>query len=164
MPLLDLPDYDKWTGYRVGCRSFGQIFGSPALIEIRNGKSHQNLSPAWCSAVNPFSEQPKFAIGLAGHVVEVSGHEGGFAPVSGPVDRDDTTFGVDWLDHNTVVSGGRRGEVCLWDMRMRSHGHCVRFRHPTQINHVRKLEGSRVAVAGTNESVSSHYLFKQMIS
>ena len=154
MQLLDRPAGQERAIYRVRGRPPRSISIYTGLIEIGLCSGGKNLSPAWCSAANPFSEQPKFAIGFSGHVIELSGDEGTFTPASGMIDRDDSTFGVDWLDHNTIVSGGRRGEVCLWDRR--SRGQSMRFRHPAQINHVRKLEGSRIAVAGTNESVSKH--------
>lgn len=146
MPLLDPADLETTFGSRL----------SAPLFYIGLGRSVFDLCPTWCSAANSFSKQPKFAIGSSGQVLELSADEGGFNLTSGMVDSGDLMFAVDWLDHNTIISGGRRGKVCLWDRR--SRGQSMRFRHPAQINHVRKLEGSLVAVAGTNESVSLHYL------
>ena len=154
MPPLDLIVFKRrpaaWL--RHGCDEIHVNLPKP--IKIRRFSNDRTVSPGWCSAANPFSEQIKFAVGFDGGVREISGGEEDFSCLSNRIGQDDATFGVDWLDPNTIVSGGRRGDVCLWDTR--THGQSMRFRHPAQINHVRKLKGSQVAVTGMNESVSRH--------
>lgn len=130
-----------------------QVVILPNLPKIRPFGDDKNVS-AWCSAANPFSEQSKFAVGFNGYVSAIAGGEDCFSLMMSKEGQHDTIFGVDWLDYNITISGGRGGKVRLWDTRTR--GESMRFRHPTRINHVRKLEGSRVAVAGTNEDVSRH--------
>lgn len=59
---------------------------------------------------------------------------------------------VDWLDHNTYLTGERGGAVRLWDIR--SEGMSLRFQFPVAINHVKKLGEQRIAVAGMENKVN----------
>ena len=155
-PMLPLDlALQKSPIFRSGHEPAQILVGLPNPIKVKYFSSYdRDILPAWCSAANPFSEQIKFAVGFDGSVKEISAGEEDFSCLSNTMGEDEAIFGVDWLDHNTIVSGGRQGNVCLWDTRAR--GQSMRFRHPAQINHVRKLKGSQVAVAGINESVSSH--------
>ena len=156
MPLLDLPEYESKTNHLLRDQPPGEVVILPNLVKIRGSSNEGIVFPAWCSAANPFSEQTKFAVGFNSKVSEISGTEDTFSCLSNQTGLFDSISGIDWLDHNTIISGGRVGEVKLWDTRSRGEG--VRFRHPSPINHVRKLEGTQVAVAGTNESVSCYIL------
>lgn len=133
-------------------RSRENIAAFPYLFTRHCGSSKLPISPAWSSAANPFSTSPRFAVGLSGKVSDISENEGAYGSTT--VQRpNDTIYSVDWLDHNTIISGGRRGEIVLWDTR--SGGENMRFQYPALINHIRKLEGTRIAIAGADESVSS---------
>lgn len=153
MPLWDPPEYIQQMGYLRDDSPPGENLLLPTPIKRRYPVGERVVTPAWSSAANPFCGHSKFAVGLSDCMSQISGDEDTW-DFSYSTLLDDAIFSVDWLDHNTMISGGRRGEVALWDTR--NGGQSMRFQNPAQINHVRKLEGTRVAVAGTNESVSLH--------
>lgn len=64
--------------------------------------------------------------------------------------RSSEVLAVDWLDANVLLNGCRDGAVRLWDTRFQGlAGTSQRIRHPTCINHVRRLGGAnRIVVAG----------------
>lgn len=59
---------------------------------------------------------------------------------------------VDWLDHNTYLTGERSGAIRLWDIR--NDGTSLRFQFPAAINHVKKLGEQRIVVAGLENNVN----------
>ena len=66
---------------------------------------------------------------------------------------------VDWLDTNVVLSGCRDSTVTLWDTRASGGGATSRpVRHASCINHVRRLDGSRIVVAGLERRMASYDL------
>lgn len=152
MPLWDVPEYETDPGYLMRSYPYNQILVLPSLIKTNLFSTEMCLSSAWCSAANDFCPAATFAVGFDDRVSMILEAEDHFSYDHNAGRRYDGIFSVDWLDHDTIISGGRRGVVALWDTRTR--GDSVRFRHPTAINHVRKLEGPRVAITGTNESVS----------
>lgn len=59
---------------------------------------------------------------------------------------------IDWIDHNVYMTGERGGVVRLWDVR--NDGTSLRYKHPAAINHVKKLDEQRIAVAGLENKVN----------
>lgn len=151
MSLEDREDYETLCEDQLRKRSHEDLVYLPSLLKLSCGSSQLPISSAWSSAANPFSTSTRFAVGLAGKVCDISDDEDVY-DLTTVCRLNDLIFSVDWLDHNTIISGGRRGEVILWDTR--SDGENMRFRYPAQINHIRKLEGTRIAIAGIDESVS----------
>ncbi len=122
----------------------------PSIVAERVSVDEADVGPAWASAANPFSTSARFAVGFTHKIGYISDDEDSI--FYSPMPNQDVVSTVDWLDHNTIIGGSRRGQVGLWDTR--SYGQSIRFQYPGPINHVRKLEGSRVAIAGIKESVS----------
>lgn len=66
---------------------------------------------------------------------------------------------VDWLDRNTILNGCRDGTVTLWDARTHgSDGTSSPVKHPSCINHVRKLDANRMVVAGLERQMATYDL------
>ena len=66
---------------------------------------------------------------------------------------------VDWLDANVLLNGCRDGTVRLWDARARgAEGTRSRVRHPSCVNHVRRLDAHRVVVAGLRRQMAAYDL------
>lgn len=127
-----------------------EVFLLSSIVAQRVSLNEENVTPAWSSAANPFSTSIRFAVGFSGKIGHAVDDEDAITYFA--IHHQDRIASVDWLDHNTIISGSQRGQVGLWDTR--SNGQSIRFQYPGSINHVRKLEGSRVAIAGINESVS----------
>jgi hypothetical protein len=142
--------YERRREYYFRNHQLGETVLPPNLVRSQASSCESRVVPAWASAANPFSTQTKFAVGYSGRVAELPAIEGMVASATIHPLNDDI-FSVDWLDQNTIISGGRRGNVNLWDTR--SGGGCMRFKYPVRINYARKLEGPRIAITGLNESV-----------
>lgn len=66
---------------------------------------------------------------------------------------------VDWLDTNVLLNGCRDGTVRLWDARAcGAGGMSWRVRHPSCVNHVRKLDANRIVVAGLRRRMAVYDL------
>lgn len=158
MPLHDPQEYQtRRRGlYMPINRPPYQLYILPSLIKSRY-EYKDRPHPAWCSAARPFGEETAFAVGLDnGKVSKISEGEGTYSRIDSLGRGGQAVLTIDWVDHDTIISGGRGENVCLWDTR--SRGESMRFRHPSHVNHVRRLEGTRVAVAGNKNSVS-HFFF-----
>ena len=151
MPLQDPPLQHSRLNYRRNSIPPGEGYVLPGLIRSRITTGDRLNFSAWASAANPFSTSPKFAVGFSGAVSVVVGREDHV--VSETKGRgDDRIHSVDWLDHNTIISGGRQGKVILWDTR--SSGESTRFHQNSQINHIRMMDGgTRIAIADVDMSI-----------
>lgn len=66
---------------------------------------------------------------------------------------------VDWLDTNVLLNGCRDGTVRLWDARTHgTSGTSWRVKHPSCINHVRKVDRNRIVVAGLERQMAAYDL------
>ena len=66
---------------------------------------------------------------------------------------------VDWQTVNVVLSGCRDKTVRLWDVRVGGpQGTNLRLRHPSAINHVRRLNDNSIIVAGLERQLCSYDL------
>ena len=66
---------------------------------------------------------------------------------------------VDWQNINVVLNGCRDKTVRLWDVRIAGlEGTNVRLRHPSTINHVRKLNDNSIIVAGMERQLCTYDL------
>ena len=60
---------------------------------------------------------------------------------------------VDWLSTNVVIKGCKDGGVRLWDSRSDGNSQGSRIRHPSEINHVRRIDENTIIVAGLENQV-----------
>ena len=66
---------------------------------------------------------------------------------------------IDWQNINVVLNGCRDKTVRLWDIRIGGlEGTSLRLRHPSTINHVRKLNENAIIVAGMERQLCSYDL------
>lgn len=112
------------------------------------------MTTYWSSAAKPDLTVAEFVVGTSSGMFRMYISEGGWESSSTGCFRaqaHDDTLAVEWLNHNLIMGGQRDGLVRLWDTR--SDGFNVRLRHPTMVNHVRKLDEYRVVVAGLKNQV-----------
>lgn len=148
MRLWDRHPYGSGAEHQFGNYPPDQNVLPPSLRWISTCESE--FSEAWASAPNSLLGQTKFAIGFSGRVGVLSIDEDKLD--SAIIRRlNDHIFSVDWLDQHTIIYGGQRGHINLLDTR--NNCGCMRFQYPAKINHVRKMEGPRIAITGLNESV-----------
>ena len=60
---------------------------------------------------------------------------------------------VEWLSPNVTIDGGLDGGLRLWDTRGGRERRKRRIQHPSQINHVRKVDENMIVVAGLESQV-----------
>ena len=74
-------------------------------------------------------------------------------------DASSEVLAVDWLDTNVLLNGCRDGTVRMWDVRTHgSSGTSWRIKHPSCINHVRKVDRNKIVVAGLERQMAAYDL------
>lgn len=139
-----------------GVELTGDAAGPKGLFDkIHTGVlSHSPNVSYWASTANPYSWQTIFAVAASNGALILNPSEAIWN-----IDRDvfnsldqSEVMAVDWLDANVVIKGRKDGGVRLWDIRGRGDVH--RLRHPSQINHARRLGNqSTIVVAGLDSQV-----------
>lgn len=117
----------------------------------------------WCSSPRPdSSHQPCFAVGSSTGLLTIASPDDGLTSNIQHRIRKADVKAVDWLSTNVIMAGTRASQVLLHDMR--SDGSTVRVQHPHGVHSVKKVDESRIAVAGWGNNVfipasqSSHYI------
>lgn len=75
------------------------------------------------------------------------------------IEASSEVLAVDWLDSNVLLNGCRDGTVRLWDVRTDdASGTSWRIKHPSCVNHVRKVDRNRIVVAGLERQMAVYDL------
>ena len=111
----------------------------------------------WASAARPVSHRSDFALATSSGTRLIAEDQTGFSIERGMKfrpDREVDILAVDWLNENVVLNGSRDGFLRLWDVRINAlAGSSTPLKHPTPINHVRNMNGNRIAVAGIKNTL-----------
>lgn len=134
-------------------REFMNVDSSRGYESRYNVRAPRNQTQ-WSSAPKPDTTSAVFAVGAGNYLSTITDRKVDWSvhTVTYYDEPEGCAFGVDWLNHETIVSGHGTGDVCLWDLRAR--GSSVRFVFPSSINHTRKLNEHQIVVAGKTESVN----------
>ena len=142
---------------------FGDNNGQAGLLRQSPGVTY------WASAANPYSGTASFAIAASNGSLLLSHCEGGRwcrETVEGDNDAH-KALAVDWLSPNVMIDGGKDGGLRLWDIRGGCERRERRIQHPSQINHVRKIDENMIVVAGLDSQVricvAGHYQFSSLM-
>lgn len=100
-----------------------------------------------------------FVVGGYSGPIVISEHQGAWVTRLKFGARDISS--IDWLDHNTYMTGERRGTIRLWDIR--SNGTSLRFQAPSVATHLKKLGEQKIVVAGLQNNVNPPTLFSPQI-
>ena len=120
----------------------------------------------WASSACPHTTRSDFALATHGGTVLVVENQTGWAfgrhQFFENVNNSDLktdVLAVDWQGINVVLSGCRDMTVRLWDVRVgEPHGISLRLRHPSTINHVRRLNDNSIIVAGMERQLCTYDL------
>ena len=109
----------------------------------------------WSSSARPLSHRSDFALAASSGTLLITENESGYSlghlTNFGGVD----VLAVDWLNENVVLNGSRDGFLRLWDVRIPTlEGTSAPLKHPSTINHVRRLNENRIVVAGIKNKLS----------
>lgn len=138
-------------------------FTSDISILIRHTILHSTF---WASSPRPLTSRSDFALGTSQGTILVAEDQAswsferrmGFLD-GGHDQRAKEVMAVDWLDGNVVLNGCRDGSVRFWDVRSRSvAGTSVPIVHGSAVNHVRRLGGNNVVVAGIEDRMANYDL------
>lgn len=138
---------------------------------LQNGsiqlRSSQRLTDFWASSACPDATRSDFALATFGGTIIVTenqtgwgfgGHQAFEHATNSDIDYNDV-LAVDWQSNNVVLNGCRDKTVRLWDIRVGGlEGTSLRLRHPSTINHVRKLNDNSIIVAGMERQLCSYDL------
>lgn len=114
------------------------------------------------TAAKPDLTSATFVAGSNRCLVVIREREGGWDASLRRLNSVRNITSVDWLDHNTYLTGERSGAVRLWDIR--HNGRSLRFKFPAPITHAKKLGDQRIVVAGKNNNVSPPPSFSMFFS
>ena len=130
-------------------------------------RSPQRLTDFWASSACPNATRSDFALATSGGTILVIESQTGWVfgrhqlfenAINSDIDHTDV-LAVDWQSINVVLSGCRDKTVRLWDVRVGGlQGTSLRLRHPSTINHVRKLNDNSIIVAGMERQLCSYDL------
>ncbi len=125
------------------------------------------LDTFWASSACPDSTRSDFALGTDRGTILVVENQTGWVfgrcqpfenAINSDIDHTDV-LAVDWQSINVVLSGCRDKTVRLWDVRVGGlQGTTLRLRHPSTINHVRRLNDNSIIVAGLERQLCSYDL------
>lgn len=108
------------------------------------------------STANPYSRATSFAMATSHGAVLLNESQGQWIRIFGESQLDARiVIAVDWLSPDVMMKGCIDGGVRLWDLRSGGHGREPRFQHPSQINHVRRIDENTIVVAGLENQVRS---------
>lgn len=123
----------------------------------------------WASSPRPCTDRSDFALATSSGTILVAEESASWSferqmgfrkhRSAAAGERGVEIVAVDWLDENVVISGGRDGAVRLWDVRIKSlAGTSAPLVHSSAINHVRKINGNRIVVAGIENRMAIYDL------
>ena len=160
---------EEWSlGYQgnLGTRSHEWDPGSPSYTsDVSTVIRSSTNATFWASSSRPDPTISEFAIATTHGTLIVAEaqsswsfdriqnfkHEG--------LDASPEVLAVDWLDTNILLNGCRDGTVRLWDARTNGIGGTSwRVKHQSCINHVRRLDASRIVVAGLERQMATYDL------
>lgn len=127
----------------------------------------QTNATFWASSARPDPTISDFAIATSYGTVLVAEAQSSwsfdrvqtFKSDDDDFDASSEVLAVDWLDANILLNGCRDGTVKLWDARTcGAGGTSWRIKHPSCVNHVRKLDANRIVVAGLEKQMAVYDL------
>ena len=131
----------------------------------------------WASSARPDSTRSDFALATSVGTFLVAENQAAwdiansqsFKPISSKnTDLEAEILAVDWLDTNVTLNGCRRGKIRLWDVRTSGiEGTSLPLKHPSAVNHVRKVKENVIIVAGLKDQLCTYdlrFLTKSKIS
>ena len=127
----------------------------------------RRLTHFWASSACPHPTRSDFALATNGGTILVVENQTGWGfgrhqlfenANNSEIDHTDV-LAVDWQSINVVLSGCRDKTVRLWDVRVgEPHGTSLRLRHPSTINHVRRINDNSIIVAGMERQLCTYDL------
>ena len=125
----------------------------------------QSFGTIWASSPRPDPTTSTFAIATSYGAATVAESQSSWSFdrvqtfKSEAFDASSEVLALDWLDTNILLNGCRDGTVRLWDARTSgASGTSWRAKHQSCINHVRKLDGNRIVVAGLERQMATYDL------
>lgn len=118
----------------------------------------------WASSSRPDPAISEFALATTRGTIIVAESQSSWSfdriqTFNNDIDASSEVLAVDWLDTNILLNGCRDGTVRLWDARTRGvSGTSWRVRHPSCVNHVRKVDANRIVVAGLERQMAAYDL------
>ena len=104
----------------------------------------------WTSSANPRHDMCHFAVSASNCNALLVERQGEWSLLQ-KKNRD--TVDLDWLSPTVVIRACTLGVVKLWDVRNHAENDGPRLRHPSFINHVRRIDENIILVAGTQDTV-----------
>lgn len=164
--LTKLIEPEEWRARHQGRRSHERDNDPLSYItNISTILRSQTNATFWAASARPDPTMSDFAIATTYGTVMVAESQSSWS-----FDRIQTfkregfdasseVLAVDWLDGNVLLNGCRDGTVRLWDVRTcEPSGTSWRIRHPSCVNHVRKVDRNRVVVAGLERQMAVYDL------
>lgn len=146
--LTKLIEPDEWSAHPP-------ILGELSYTSDVSTLIRESNATFWASSPRPDTTVSVFAVATSNGTGLVEEQQSNWSSnriqtfKTGDLDASSEVLAVDWLDRNVLLNGCRDGTVRLWDVRTRDvSGISWRVRHPSCINHVRKLDANRIVVAG----------------
>ena len=116
--------------------------------------THSSDTAYWASSANPCSDVTSFAIATSKGALVLNESQGRWTRELGErYPNAPEVMAVDWLGPNVMMKGCKDGGVRLWDIRSHGENRESRIQHPSQINHVRRIDENIMVVAGLESQV-----------
>ncbi|KAL2041738.1 hypothetical protein N7G274_005522 [Stereocaulon virgatum] len=121
----------------------------------------------WACSANPDENRSGFAVATSDGTFLVEERETGymilrqqsFGPNQVGQGRVTEILALDWLDSNVLLNGCREGMIRLWDVRIPGpESTSLRLRHPSGVNHVRRVNENIIIVAGLYDQLCTYDL------
>ena len=159
LTLTKLPDRDSVFGFLRSLSVGLPIADHP--VSHASQKLVLSESTFWGSAAKPHPTSSEFVVAAGEKVLLVYPREGWSWEIKPefPSPTRSDALAVDWLDTNVVLCGHRDGKVTLWDTRSSGiHARSSPIQHSACVSHVRRMNQSRIAVAGLEDQLSTYDL------
>ena len=121
----------------------------------------------WASSAHPDESRSDFAVATSDGTFLVEETETGymisrhqwFSPNKSGQVLATEILALDWLDSNVLLNGCREGTIRLWDVRTSGpESTSLRIRHPSSVNHVRRVNENIIVVAGLQDQLCTYDL------